>query len=272
MGEVGELCEIFQWRGCVEDMSGLKSNEITHLGEEIADVFIYNARLADLCGIDLVQAVCQHIKRRSAKNENVSSAEALSLTDTDTDTTASKSRQTILSFEDYTRSVTTCNSSDSENSQLPPRHIVLTISATVGSLCKLVLSRSENECHRGLPTWSSVDKHTLSTGLADVAWHLVSLATMADLNIGECVRDKFAKNSAKYPAHLVKGSSAKYTAYTQVLKEKDQKEAAEEAAAAKMSTTNTVSAYRTVAMSHLFLRVASFSIIAIALVGKQFFR
>ena len=48
MGEVGELCEIFQWRGCIADMSGFKSHEIVHLGEEIADVFIYNARLADL--------------------------------------------------------------------------------------------------------------------------------------------------------------------------------------------------------------------------------
>lgn len=46
-GEVGELAEIFQWKG--EVAAGLPTfteQERTHLGEELADVMIYLTRLA----------------------------------------------------------------------------------------------------------------------------------------------------------------------------------------------------------------------------------
>jgi hypothetical protein len=40
------------------------------------------------------------------------------------------------------------------------------------------------------------------------------------LHVGDCIEDKFLKNIAKYPADLVKGSAAKYTAYKEQLAEK----------------------------------------------------
>ena len=56
VGEVGELSELFQWRGdagCGVDLPSWSENDKTHLGEEMADVLLYLVRLADRCGVDL---------------------------------------------------------------------------------------------------------------------------------------------------------------------------------------------------------------------------
>ena len=51
MGEVGELAELFQWRGdgpgC--DLDTWLWDDMDHLGQEFADVAIYLLRLADVC-------------------------------------------------------------------------------------------------------------------------------------------------------------------------------------------------------------------------------
>ena len=90
VGEVGELCECFQWKhdtGVKEGLPGWTAEQKTHLGEELAgvcffclasagprcasclalhtslrsntksDVLIYLVRLADKCDIDLDRAV-----------------------------------------------------------------------------------------------------------------------------------------------------------------------------------------------------------------------
>eukprot|EP00731_Ephydatia_muelleri_P023425 Em0015g1008a len=58
VGEVGELSELFQWRGEVEDgLPGWTSAEREHLGQELSDVLIYLIRLAERCHVDLPSAV-----------------------------------------------------------------------------------------------------------------------------------------------------------------------------------------------------------------------
>jgi dCTP diphosphatase len=62
VGEVGELSELFQWKGEVEE--GLKDwdpEEKKHLEEELSDVLIYLVRLADKCDVDLPSAVLRKI-------------------------------------------------------------------------------------------------------------------------------------------------------------------------------------------------------------------
>ena len=57
VGEVGELAEIFQWKGETEcGLPGWSDREREHLGEELSDVLLYLVRLADRCGIDLAAA------------------------------------------------------------------------------------------------------------------------------------------------------------------------------------------------------------------------
>ena len=47
MGEVGEVCEIMQWKGEMEPgVPELTEEEKVHLGEELSDVLIYLVRLA----------------------------------------------------------------------------------------------------------------------------------------------------------------------------------------------------------------------------------
>ena len=47
MGEVGEVCEILQWKGEVSPgVPELTAEEKVHLGEELSDVLIYLIRLA----------------------------------------------------------------------------------------------------------------------------------------------------------------------------------------------------------------------------------
>lgn len=69
-GEVGELCECFQWKGdvaCEPGLSGWSESKREHLGEELADCLCYLVRLADKCGVDLADATARKIERNAAK-------------------------------------------------------------------------------------------------------------------------------------------------------------------------------------------------------------
>ena len=68
VGEVGELAEIFQWRGevsvgCME----LSSEERKHLSDELADCLLYLLRLSDICNVDLTVAAINKLKANAMK-------------------------------------------------------------------------------------------------------------------------------------------------------------------------------------------------------------
>lgn len=80
MGEVGEVCEILQWKGEVKPgVPELSEEEKVHLGEELSDVLIYLIRLAgilfqayflifiDRCDIDLPQATLRKLELNKKK-------------------------------------------------------------------------------------------------------------------------------------------------------------------------------------------------------------
>jgi len=70
VGEVGEVSELFQWRGEEGAPVGLANwseEDRIHLGEELSDVLIYLVRLADQCHIDLPAAVVRKLKINAAK-------------------------------------------------------------------------------------------------------------------------------------------------------------------------------------------------------------
>ncbi|XP_010557754.1 PREDICTED: dCTP pyrophosphatase 1-like [Tarenaya hassleriana] len=69
VGEVGELSEIFQWKGEVpRGLPGWKEEEKVHLGEELSDVLLYLLRLSDVCGIDLGKAALRKLQRNAIKH------------------------------------------------------------------------------------------------------------------------------------------------------------------------------------------------------------
>ncbi|XP_068178475.1 glutamyl-tRNA(Gln) amidotransferase subunit B, mitochondrial [Antennarius striatus] len=58
VGEVGEVAELFQWRGEVaEGLPDWTDSEREHLAHELSDVLIYLVELAEKCRVDLPQAV-----------------------------------------------------------------------------------------------------------------------------------------------------------------------------------------------------------------------
>ncbi|KAL2531015.1 NTP Pyrophosphohydrolase MazG-related [Forsythia ovata] len=68
VGEVGELSEIFQWKGEVpRGLPDWEEQEKLHLGEELSDVLLYLVRLSDICGIDLSKAALRKIELNAIK-------------------------------------------------------------------------------------------------------------------------------------------------------------------------------------------------------------
>ena len=68
VGEVGELSEIFQWKGEVpRGLPDWEEEEKVHLGEELSDVLLYLVRLSDICGIDLGKAALRKVDLNALK-------------------------------------------------------------------------------------------------------------------------------------------------------------------------------------------------------------
>nr|XP_016441067.1 PREDICTED: dCTP pyrophosphatase 1-like [Nicotiana tabacum] len=68
VGEVGELSEIFQWKGEVpKGLPNWEEKEKQHLGEELSDVLLYLVRLSDMCGIDLGKAALRKLELNAIK-------------------------------------------------------------------------------------------------------------------------------------------------------------------------------------------------------------
>jgi dCTP diphosphatase len=67
-GEVGELTEIFQWLTPAESTVVMDDPErAAHAKEELADVFGYLLRLADLLDVDLISALDAKIESNNSK-------------------------------------------------------------------------------------------------------------------------------------------------------------------------------------------------------------
>ena len=64
--EAAELLELFQWMGGEEATRYAAENK-ERVAEEIADVAIYLIELADVTGIDLLQAIDAKLEKNAAK-------------------------------------------------------------------------------------------------------------------------------------------------------------------------------------------------------------
>ncbi|KAB1224142.1 dCTP pyrophosphatase 1 [Morella rubra] len=68
VGEVGELSEIFQWRGEVpKGLPDWKEEDKVHLGEELSDVLLYLVQLSHICGVDLGKAALRKVELNAIK-------------------------------------------------------------------------------------------------------------------------------------------------------------------------------------------------------------
>ncbi|XP_022948897.1 dCTP pyrophosphatase 1-like [Cucurbita moschata] len=68
VGEVGEVSEIFQWKGEVaRGLPNWSAADKEQLGEELSDVLLYLVRLADVCRVDLGRAALSKILKNATK-------------------------------------------------------------------------------------------------------------------------------------------------------------------------------------------------------------
>ena len=113
-----------------------------------------------------------------------------------------------------------------------PRSLALALVGEVGELCEVLQWRGDDGAAPGLLGWSDKDRTALTEELADVLSYVLRIADVCDIDLPTAYADKLAKNRAKYPAELVRGSSAKYTEYRQGARAQSASEASAAAAAA----------------------------------------
>eukprot|EP01069_Polyplicarium_translucidae_P001860 Polyplicarium_translucidae@DN1830_c0_g1_i3.p1 len=92
-----------------------------------------------------------------------------------------------------------------------PRNLLLALVGEVGELCEIFQWKGSVET--GLVTWTAEERSRVRDELADVAVYLVRLADRCDIDLPAAIWDKMDKNDKKYPAHLSRGRSNKYTDY-----------------------------------------------------------
>mmetsp|Transcript_25791 Transcript_25791/g.51707 ORF Transcript_25791/g.51707 Transcript_25791/m.51707 type:complete len:289 (+) Transcript_25791:85-951(+) len=190
-GECGELCEIFQWKGSLErnpNGEHWSPREIEHIGEEMADVFIYTTRLSDICNIDLAHAVKYNTQTNCGKRHN-------------------NEKWTDLKLDGLA----------SQANHRSQRHVCFDLVSEVGKLTALFSMHSEEDSGVGLTSWDSVGISSLARHMGRICLLLASLSRFGGHSLAKCVDDKLKKNALKYPADKARGSSAKYTAYTRML-------------------------------------------------------
>ena len=221
-GECGEISEIFQWKGPLDKGTDyFTAKEKEHIGEEIADVLIYSTRLCDVCGIDLAYSVrhCASVTsslRYSKIESNIMFENTCSSTGINSCDMSDKWDK--LNFAELESLMP-----EGLQSPVSPRALALSIQSRCGQACELFLNKSESHSTIGLPDWPRSDVAELALLIGSICLLLSRLAKFSNKSLSKCVTDKFLKNEAKYPAEMVKGSSAKYTAYADSIKSKIEK-------------------------------------------------
>ena len=170
----------------------------THIGEEIADVLVYTTRLADLCNIELSEAVVATVSQVPG-SENSSTEMWESIVNSRTDQWSRRPLDSITEMRDNINPTNVVH----------VRSILFQIQASLGVVCR-VFSLDGNYDVKNIQL---NDKIQMAKSLATIVVLLSNLTGHLELSLSSCVTDKIIKNSRKYPKEIVKGSSAKYTTY-----------------------------------------------------------
>lgn len=90
-----------------------------------------------------------------------------------------------------------------------PKNLAMALAGEVGEL----LEHFQWKTQADSAALSADDRAEVEDEMADVLLYLVRLADKLDVDLLAAAERKLAKNAAKYPADVVRGSSKKYTAY-----------------------------------------------------------
>ncbi|XP_037014395.2 dCTP pyrophosphatase 1-like [Artibeus jamaicensis] len=90
-----------------------------------------------------------------------------------------------------------------------PRNLLLALVGEVGELAELFQWKPDEE--PGPQSWPPKERAALQEELSDVLIYLVALAARCHVDLPQAVLSKMDTNQRRYPAHLSRGSSRKYT-------------------------------------------------------------
>ncbi|XP_003930125.1 dCTP pyrophosphatase 1 [Saimiri boliviensis] len=90
-----------------------------------------------------------------------------------------------------------------------PRNLLLALVGEVGELAELFQWKTDGE--PGPQGWSSRERAALQEELSDVLIYLVALAARCHVDLPQAVLSKMDINRRRYPVHLARSSSRKYT-------------------------------------------------------------
>ena len=166
-----------------------------YIGEEISDVIIYTTRFSDVTNIDLARAV----------KAKVSGSALGSPRPQDYDKEEGWSAFTYEELEKYAEKVIHQKSSSLDTMQRSLCHMVANWHPCF-LIVRKVKARTKEIAHGGhktLQIWRVFGSNVTCC----------CLARTVNIDVAEAIGDKMDKNERKYPLHLAKGSSAKYTKY-----------------------------------------------------------
>ena len=196
--------------------------ERVHLGEEISDVFIYTTRLANLCNLDIIQIlnfILSQMKQQKQQQEKQQQQqdkqqqeekEKQEKDEQERDKPEINFRHPILndlSFHDLIVQVINSFYSPTQSS----RDINFSINFSQGIISSLF--GKYGATNSLIDNWSENDIYNLSISIGHIIMLLITLTLKGNLNLSYIIANKIKKNNQKYPAHLVRGSSKKYTFY-----------------------------------------------------------
>ena len=90
-----------------------------------------------------------------------------------------------------------------------PKNIAIALSVEASELLEIFQWLSDAQSQDLTPK----QRESIAQEIGDVMNYLVRFCDLVDLDPIECAEKKIDLNEQKYPADLVRGSSAKYTAY-----------------------------------------------------------
>jgi NTP pyrophosphatase (non-canonical NTP hydrolase) len=132
----------------------------------------------------------------------------------------------------------TLETADSTPKLAQARNQVFHLGATVGNLCQAICTHAPLDPYRPLlppgevetesfpatlgehPFWSNDNDESLKAreeiyhAIGKVFWSLLLLTTICNIDLRASIQKKMELNAKKYPAHLCKGKSGKYTEYS----------------------------------------------------------
>ena len=93
------------------------------------------------------------------------------------------------------------------------RNLILALVGEVGELAEVLQWNNDDEAAKFLESRDGKDR--LTEEVADVAIYLIRICQKLDVDLLELITKKIEINESKYPLHLAKGNSTKYTELNQ---------------------------------------------------------